>query len=90
MTTIQAIQMGDVDWSAEVTRIPRVGGILVQCQTCHEEYDAFLEVHTYVTRRDTPDMVFVNLPCWHIDDHFGAEIAPDAKIRLLLVAEDEA
>ena len=90
MTTVQTIQMGDVDWEAGVPRIPCVGGILLQCQTCHREFDAFLEVHTYVTRRDTLNMVFVNLPCWHIDDHFGAEIAPDAKIRLLLVAEDEA
>lgn len=87
---MEALQMEDINWEAGVARVPRVGGILVQCQTCHEEYDAFLEVHTYVTRRDTLNMVFVNLPCWHIDDYFGAEIAPDAKIRLLLVAEDEA
>lgn len=87
---MKTLQMDDIDWSAGVTRIVCVGGILLQCQTCHEEYDAFLEVHTYVTCRDTLNMVFVNLPCWHIDDHFGAEIAPDAKIRLLLVAEDEA
>ena len=87
---MEALQMEDINWEAGVTRIPYVGGIRPKCQTCHKGYDAFLEVHTHVTHRDTLNMVFVNLPCWHIDDHFGAEIAPDAKIRLLLVAEGEA
>lgn len=87
---MKTLQMDDIDWEAGVTRFPCVGGILLQCQTCHREYAAFLEVPTYATPHDPFDMVFVNLPCWHIDDHFGAEIAPDAKIRLLLVAEDEA
>ncbi len=82
--------MGDVDWEAGVPRIPYVGSTRPKCQTCHEECAAFLEVPMHTTRRDTLDMVFVNLPCWHVDGHFGAEIAPDAKIRLLLVAEDEA
>lgn len=82
--------MEDIDWSAGVTRIVCVGSIRPKCQTCHEECAAFLEVHTYVTPRDTLNMVFVNLPCWHVAYRSGLEVAPDVRVRLLLVAEDEA
>ena len=87
---MKTLQMDDIDWSAEVTRIVCVGSIRPKCQTCHREFDAFLEVPTYVTPRDTLNMVFVNLPCWHVDYRSGLEVAPDVRVRLLLVAEDEA
>ena len=83
---MKTLQMDDIDWSAEVTRIVCVGSTRPKCQTCHREYAAFLEIPT----QHPFDMAYVNLPCWHVDYRSGLEVAPDVRVRLLLVAEDEA
>ncbi len=84
---MKTLQMDDIDWSAEVTRIVCVGSKRPKCQTCHKEYAAVLEVPTYVTPHDPFDMAYVNLPCWHVEYRSGLEVAPDVRVRLLLVAE---
>jgi len=85
---MKTLQMEDIDWSAEVTQITMYDDRLY-CAVCREEYAAFLEVPTYATPRDPFNVAYVNLPCWHIGNNPGLEVAPDVRVRLLLVAEDE-
>lgn len=86
---MKTLQMEDIDWSAEVTQITMYDGRLY-CAVCREEYAAFLEVPMHTTRHNSLDEIHVNLPCWHIGNSPGLEVAPDVRVRLLLVAEDEA
>ena len=77
---MKTLQMEDINWSAGATQY--VGGSY--CAVCRERYAAFVSLHVRT------GLMFANLPCWHVGDSPGTEVAPDVRVRLLLVAEYEA
>lgn len=86
MTTIQVIQMGDVNWEQPIylqcDEAPEA------CEQCGAMSPNYVTLLVTSGRSTSPELVYINMPCGHAPalmyDTF--ELAPDVLLRLTLEA----
>lgn len=86
MTTVQVIQMGDVDWEQPIylqcDEAPEV------CEQCGAVSPNYVTILVTAGRGASPELACVNMPCGHASDllHDTFELAPDVLLRIALGA----
>ena len=86
MTTIQVIQMGDVDWEQPIYLQCDEGPEV--CEQCGAVSPNYVTILVTAGRSTSPELVYINMPCGHASNfpHDTFELAPDVLLRIALGA----